>query len=814
LKLAINNNKHIKTVEMEDRANMKLITILLFPMFAVFGGGVAAQSQMGSLSGNVLDQSGAAVARAVVEMRFEGSQMVRSTQTDEGGSFGFDQMQPGRYSLSAQGTGFEAAVLNFELLSGEIRIAVLTLKVAPISEQVVVNSSSIIGNPDRLPHIPGAVDVITASDLASSNIFTLNEAVRKIAGINARDEEGFGLRPNIGIRGLNPTRSSKVLLLEDGLPLAYAPYGDNASYYHPPVDRFENIEVLKGSGQILYGPVTVGGVMNYITPAPPQKRSGSVALTGGSRDYLNGHIRYGGMWGRTGFLADYMRKQGEGARQNIRSGLDDFTLKSVTNLTPRQILTLKFNYYGETSNITYSGLTDAEYRADPRQNPFRNDYFYGDRWGGAASHSLVLSPGIVLTTSFYANSFNRDWWRQSSNSRQRPNDAVDPVCGGMQNLNTTCGNEGRLRSYFTWGIESRARANHRVLGLTSEAEFGARFHSEIQDRRQQNGAFPTSRSGILVEDNERRNRAFSAFLQNRFIVGKWAMVPGLRVERIYFKRINRLTDASGETDMTQPLPGFGVTYSPASHTTFLAGVHRGFAPPRTEDVISNTGGTVELDPELSWNYEAGFRSAPKEGLRFEGMYFRMDYENQIVPASLAGGVGATLTNAGETLHQGIELTARIDTGILFGWRHNLYGRVASTYIPVSRYAGQRFSSVPGFSNVSVSGNRLPYAPELLNSIGLGYVHPRGLELFVEAVQTSGQFTDDLNTVDGSPDGQRGRIPGQLTWNASASYGLETIGATVFITAKNILDRTQIVDRSRGLLPNTPRIWQSGIRFDF
>ena len=427
---------------------------------------------------------------------------------------------------------------------------------------------------------------------------------------------------------------------------------------------------------------------------------------------------------------------------------------------------------------------------------------------------MVFNRNLVLTTNFYANSFNRDWWRQSSNSRQRPNDAADPVCGGMENLNTTCGNEGRLRAYFNWGIESRARANHRLLGFRSEAEFGGRFHSELQDRRQLNGSLPSSRTGNLVEDNERRNRAFSGFIQNRLIAGEWAVVPGFRIERIHFERTNRLTGASGKTDMTQLLPGLGVTYSPASHTTFLAGVHRGFAPPRTEDIISNTGGMVELDPELSWNYEAGFRTTPKEGLRLEGTFFTMDYENQIVPASLAGGVGATLTNAGETLHQGFELTARADTGPLFGWRHNLYGRIAFTYIPVAKFVGQRFSNVAGFSDVSVSGNRLPYSPEHLHTIGLGYMHPDGLELFVEAVQVSSQYTEDLNTVEGSADGQRGRIPGQLTWNATASYGLENIGATVFVSVKNIMDRTQIVDRSRGLLPNSPRIWQSGIRFSF
>ncbi len=92
-------------------------------------------------------------------------------------------------------------------------------------------------------------------------MFNFSEALRKVSGVNVRDEEGFGLRPNIGIRGTNPTRSTKILLLEDGVPLAYAPYGDNASYYHPPVERFESIEILKGAGQIEYGPVTVAGAL-------------------------------------------------------------------------------------------------------------------------------------------------------------------------------------------------------------------------------------------------------------------------------------------------------------------------------------------------------------------------------------------------------------------------------------------------------------------------------------------------------------------------------------------------------------------------
>ena len=148
---------------------------------------------------------------------------------------------------------------------------------------------TVIGDRIRLDSIPGSATVIDADVLIESRVFTINEAMHKVPGVFARDEEGLGLRPNLGVRGLNPTRSGKVLLLEDGIPIAYAPYGDNATYYHPPVDRFERIEVLKGSGQIAYGPHTVGAVINYITPPVPDDRAGRLVGSFGNKDFREIH---------------------------------------------------------------------------------------------------------------------------------------------------------------------------------------------------------------------------------------------------------------------------------------------------------------------------------------------------------------------------------------------------------------------------------------------------------------------------------------------------------------------------------------------
>jgi Fe(3+) dicitrate transport protein len=789
------------------RAVKLLAALLVLVPAAVF-----AQSGT-SLHGRVIDPSGAVVPGAAITLR--GPSGEQSLRAGAAGEFTAESLMPGEYILIAEAPGFAPAGRTLTVASGRSAWIELGLLVPSLTEAIQVVAERIAGTPERISRIPGSVDMIDRATLDTSNVFTVNEALRKVPGIFARDEEGLGLRPNIGLRGTNPNRSSRVLLLEDGIPLTYAPYGDNASYYHPPIDRFESVEILKGAGQIAYGPMTVGGVINYVTPTPPVGPRGSVSFTGGNRDYVNAQGNYGATSGKVGYLFDYMRKQGDGARDNVSSSLNDVNGKSVIAINPSQTVTVRGNYYSEDSNITYSGLRQAEWDADPRGNVFKNDFFYIDRGGASATHLFAPAGSVALSTTVYTSVFRRHWWRQSSNSGQRPNDASDPNCGGMSNLSTTCGIEGRLRLYRVAGVEPRLHALHNLFGVTAEGDYGLRVHHEEQDRIQKNGDTPTARDGVVVESNERVNTAFAAFVQQRLRFGNVSVTPGLRVEHVLYSRVNRLRDASGTTSVTQLIPGIGVAHSPAADVTWFAGLHRGFAPPRTEDIINNnTGGVIDLDPELSWNFELGARTQLRPGVNVDATFFRMDYENQVVPASVAGGVGATLTNGGETLHQGFEGSVRLDTATLFGLSQNLYVRGAFTFVPVARFDGTRFSSVSGFSNVSISGNRLPYAPEQLLTVGVGYAFAGRLDTLIEAVRVSDQFGDDLNTVAGTADGQRGLIPAHTTWNAAANYRLPKYDATLFVTVKNVLDTLYIADRSRGLLPGTPRLVHAGVKVRF
>jgi Fe(3+) dicitrate transport protein len=273
--------------------------------------------------------------------------------------------------------------------------------------------------------------------------------------------------------------------------------------------------------------------------------------------------------------------------------------------------------------------------------------------------------------------------------------------------------------------------------------------------------------------------------------------------------------------LTELIPGLGINYSPNSSWTWFAGVHRGFAPPRTEDAIDNNGNSVELDAELSWNYELGLRSEPVSGLNLEFTFFRLDFENQIIAHSVAAGSAGPLTNAGQTLHQGGEFSTNLDLGKLLKIWNGLKADFSYTYLPIARFEGVRYSALTGSALLAgepeqflVTGNRLTYAPEHVLSTGLEFSHQEELDLRLEALYISQQFTDDRNTVEPTPNGRRGLIPEYTVFNASANYHWKAMKSTLFVSVKNIFDRLYMVDRSRGVLPGMPRIIQAGLSRNF
>ena len=144
----------------------------------------------------------------------------------------------------------------------------------------IIDNITIIGDKE----LPGSADTVSSEDLEKFETMDVHKALAMVPGINIRPEEGYGLRPNISIRGTYPDRSGKVTLMEDGILIAPAPYAASSAYYFPTFSRINSVEVVKGPAAITTGPYTVGGAINMISTPIPDEQSGMVNLETGSME--------------------------------------------------------------------------------------------------------------------------------------------------------------------------------------------------------------------------------------------------------------------------------------------------------------------------------------------------------------------------------------------------------------------------------------------------------------------------------------------------------------------------------------------------
>ena len=679
----------------------------------------------------------------------------------------------------------------------------------------------VIGKRSNLDTIPGSGMVLDQSLLEESHVFSVNEALRKVPGVFARDEEGFGLRPNLGIRGLNPTRSAKLLMLEDGIPLAYAPYGDNASYYHPPVNRFERIEVLKGSSQIMFGPQTLGGLINYITPGVPAGLEGSLGATLGSEDYVEFHGQVGDTIGRTGYLLDGTWKESDGTRENMHFEVGDVFLKVVQQLTDSQALTLRGSYYDEDSQVTYSGLTLAEWDDDPRSNPFKNDFMYATHWATSATHQFDVNDGAKLLTSAYYTYFNRDWWRQSSNSGQRPERLERPGLWRARQPRHNLWQRGSTAPVLDRGhraspqpraraVRRRERARHRTalspgapVPGAGERRHAGRPATRHRPQCRHQGRQRSRGDGVV------RVRAEPVRLRTLHGHAR----PALRARGLPARRQSARQPRHGERGRVDPGHRRDVRGG-AGHDGFRRRTSRVLAAGRRGHHHAHRrhgGPRARILVELRARHPQRRAQRPcMRRPRSSGSTSKTRSCRPALPAAQAPGSRARARRCSN----GLEVAGNIESNGFVDWPVDVFGRLSWTWLWTAEYVGDRYSTVPGSTSVKVTGNRLPYTPEQLFTGTIGMRSQIGLAVELEGVYTSAAYTDDLNTVEITPNGQRGQMPGYTIWNLSANYPVAAWNCNLFLAVKNVTDELYVVDMSRGLIPGMPRLVQGGFQLNF
>jgi len=694
--------------------------------------------------------------------------------------------------------------------------------------QIEAAEVTIIAQKDRLlSGVPGSAVYINPTMLRRINLLSGNEVFRKISGVHVVDEEGLGLRANIGIRGLDPDRSANVLVLEDGIPVQLNPYGEPELYYTPSMDRMSALEIVKGSGQIMFGPRTIGGVINYITADPPAATETKLALRGGSGGFFGAQLGYGTRIGNAGLAVQYQYKR---ADQIGVTGFDihDLNAKFRFDLSQKSTLGVKLQVYNETSNATYIGLTQSMFNAGeyyPVMAP--DDQIKVQRYALSATHKYFISKNFKLTTLAYTYTTSRNWRRQSFSSNPNATNQTGVVWGDINTpggalfmLNETL---ARNRAFIVGGAETKLTWDYKVGRHRSQLDAGVRVLSEQAREQEVLGKRPDARSGSLVRDEVRPGLAWSGFVQNKFTLSKHlSITAGLRMEDYGFDRniylyktsagTYRDTSITASSHVTALIPGIGFNYNFTQKATVFGGLHKGFAPPAIKNSVSTAGEVFPLSAQESWNYELGIRSVWSESVEAELTGFYMDFDKQVIPVSeSSGGSGSGFANAGRTKHLGAEASLRVDFGKLFGSTHSIYWQGNATYAQAT-YNSDRFV---GVDKLNLRGKRLPYAPEWLSTQTIGFIAPWNLEFQCSGTYVSNQFTDNLNTTDPSPDGRIGKIPAYFVADASLRYHIPAWKMSISGSVKNLTDERYIASRRpQGIRAGIPQLFVLGLEKKF
>ena len=660
-----------------------------------------------------------------------------------------------------------------------------------------------------LSKVPGSVAVIDFKSIRKIAPVHGNELFRKIPGLNVVDEEGAGLRLNIGIRGLDPDRSRNVLVLEDGIPVALNPYGEPELYFTPPIDKMTGVEVLKGSGQILFGPQTTGGVVNLISANPPEKKSSTLRIKAGNGGFVSTYASYGNTIDKVGFLVSYLNKRADNIGAT-RFNLHDIAAKMSIALSEKAKIGIKLGLYDELSNSTYIGLTQNMYDKGGqdylRMAP--TDLLPVRRYHFSATHKYRLNNRLQLQTTAFAYSTTRDWRRQDfsfSASAANRTSVVwgnPSIPGGAIYMLKTNGH--RNRQFDVAAIESQLkwRTEKQLL------QAGIRLLAERVNEQFLIGNKPDAVGGNLRDVENRNGRAISLYVHDKIaITQKLEINVGLRLENFDYSRnilrgrfmlngVTTIADTNvvASNKLMAVIPGGGFNYSLDEGVTLFGGIHRGFAPPRTKDAITSEGIALDIAQEDSWNSELGIRALLGNVVKAEFTFFSMEFKNQIIPVSQSSGnANATgLANGGKTRHLGVEAGASFDLAKQMKKNFSIVFAANATWID-SRFSANRFIPV-GANKLNVKNNLLPYAPSLMVNNSIEFESSKGAGIRLSGNYVGKQFADELNTVVASADGRNGLLTSRYITDLSAFARLSKKQILFSLAIKNLTNERYIVSR--------------------
>jgi len=688
-------------------------------------------------------------------------------------------------------------------------------------QEIVVSSQQILGSKFKARNRTGSAYYISPEEIRRLGYTDINRMLKAVPGVNMYEEDGFGLRPNISLRGTKAERSERISIMEDGVLAAPAPYSAPAAYYFPNVARMEAIEVLKGSSQVQYGPFTTGGAINLVSTPIPNCFSGKANISYGSKNTFKSHTSVGSSWKHFGYMVEYLRYQSDGFKKYEDHAAKGFKRNDIIAKIRvktdhvkgvNHALELKFGYADENSDEMYVGLSADDFKKTPflRYPGSQMDKLKTDHRQWVATYLLTFSNKLKITTNAYYNYFHRNWYKlndvragiTSKEKRSIADVLVDPETN-IRYFDILTGKTDREeeallvrannRTYRSRGIQTRAEYRFNLNEFFFDLEFGLRYHADEEDRFQWDDSYSMKNKKMVLFmegiHGTNANRVTSANALAGYLLAKlrydaWTVTAGLRYEDVDLLKKDYTKEdlaRSGKVRIETPnharvlIPGVGLHYQLMPAASVFFGIHKGFAPPSAE---------LYQKPESSVNMELGTRVAIGN-FRAELIGFYNNYSNMLGSDLAASGGAGTLEqfNIGEARVKGAEFLVQYQP-LPKNCNVRLPLQVSYTYTDTE--IRNSFES-HSWGNV-VRGDEIPYI----------FKHALNMQLGIECkwfyANIGARYNSDMRTSPGQGTiAEREKVPANLIFDASLNVFVNKY-LTVRLNAINLTNRVYLTSR--------------------
>ena len=679
---------------------------------------------------------------------------------------------------------------------------------------------NVIGTKADVPSLKGSGAILDKSDLDKFYYTDINDILRQVPGVYVRPETGYGFFPNISLRGVDPNRSAKVTLMEDGIPTAPTPYADPSAYYSPTAGRMAGFEVLKGTSSLKHGPNTTGGVINYLsTPIPNQQLSHLRASYGTDNErvahaYSGGRTDFGG--GKLGYLLELFDHRSDGFHtlkslngapdRNAPIERTDILLKLSYEFGEGDYLEFKAGRMDMDADVSYQGLSKADYATNPYQRYANTDTdnMDSDQTRYYLRYNKEFSDSLTMSTTVFLNEFNRNWLKlakvgTSASSTTKVGKGVFADATLISVL------KGETDGYYEVKSNDRSYQSKGILANfdyevgINDIDFG---FSYIEDDYDKNPYYTdkytvtvagttTTRSKIVDDGSAnyayKDAEAFEAYIVDDIDFGALSLTPGVRYSSIDY------ANGTNARSLDDVIVGLGGTYELSDTLGLFSGIHQGHTFPDAESVAADN-----LDQEESLSFEVGARGVFSD-ISFEFAYFNTQLKDMLVLSNLNNGVAGS-ANIGEGSIDGLEVQLATDLGTDGGFG-----------IPVSAsftFTNTEFESstapTTGYLSGASAGNEFPYVPDFMMNLRGGLVFDKA-STYLNFHYQGSSYTDGANSNELNK-------YGSLDW--SAFYDVSE-RVTVFTKVTNLTDETYV----QSVLPDgyrvgKPRAVSVGMSYDF